>query len=258
MGGEALKMKRLNSDWEKIARTYGLLKHNFALAPFHISAKELKEATNNREPRLLCYHNTRSDRPRIFQDVGLFILPVKNGHYAILRGEGFVDLPPIEEETLLYSSSLDFSLETSRVGDSEMQHLDYAYATSLLRTFLEDRTLLLTIRGRKRTPEFAFRASGHELFARGVQTEVDGGYEGRTQIVLVEAKNRGHDNMNIRQMYYPFRQWSAVSKKPVKIVFFENDGGCYKFWHFVFLDPIRFNSLHLVEKAKYRIVDENV
>ena len=35
-------------------------------------------------------------------------------------------------------------LDTSQIGNSEMQHLDYAYASSLVRTFLEDETLVLT------------------------------------------------------------------------------------------------------------------
>jgi len=47
-------------------------------------------------------------------------------------------------------------LDTTEIGDSEMQHLDYAYASSLIRTFTEDPSLVLTIRGRKYTPEFEF------------------------------------------------------------------------------------------------------
>ncbi len=38
-------------------------------------------------------------------------------------------------------------LDTTEIGDSEMQHLDYAYAASLIRTFTEDPSLVLTIRG---------------------------------------------------------------------------------------------------------------
>ncbi len=38
-----------------------------------------------------------------------------------------------------------------------MQHLDFAYASSLIRTFMEDDTLVLTIRGRKYTPELLLK-----------------------------------------------------------------------------------------------------
>ena len=78
-----------------------------------------------------------------------FLLPVKNGYYNIIKGEGYVDIPEIKKEVEFYSSKLDFQLDTSKIGDSEMQHLDYAYAASLIRTFMDDPSLVLTIRGRK-------------------------------------------------------------------------------------------------------------
>lgn len=248
-------MKKIDKDWVKIADRYNLLNHDFANAPFSISSKQLKEATNNREPRLLCYHSSREDRPIIFQELGLFILPVRNGHYVVLKGEGFVDLPPIIKEPEIYKAKLEFPLETLLTGDSEMQPLDYAFASNLIRHFLNEKTIYLTVRGRKRTPEFAFHAGGHEIFVRGVQTEIDGGYESRTQIVLVEAKNNGKDSMNIRQIFYPYRHWTSVSKKPVKAVFFERIDDCYSFWQYVFLDPLEFNSIHLVKSARYNIVE---
>ena len=75
-------------------------------------------------------------------------------------------------------------LDTAQVGDSEMQHLDYAYAASLIRAFIDDNSLVLTIRGRKYTPEFDFYISKHRLQVQSAQTEVDAGYEGTSQVVL--------------------------------------------------------------------------
>jgi hypothetical protein len=43
-----------------------------------------------------------------------------------------------------------------------MQHLDFAYASSLIRTFLQDDSLVLTIRGRKYTPKFEFHAGAYK------------------------------------------------------------------------------------------------
>lgn len=107
--------------------------------------------------RILCKQDSRQDRPDIFIENNLFLLPVKNGKYAIIQGEGYVDIPEINSAAKIYTSKLDFKLETSEIGNSEMQHLDFAYAASLLRTFLNDDTLVLTIRGRKYTPQFSFR-----------------------------------------------------------------------------------------------------
>ena len=111
----------------------------------------------------------------MFRDKGIFILPVKNGRYIIIKGEGYLDIPPIESPVLKYESSFGFPLETARVGNSEMQHLDSAYAYSLIRQFVGDDSLVLTIRGRKYTPEFNFHVGEFPVTAKSVQTEVDGG-----------------------------------------------------------------------------------
>ena len=57
----------------------------------------------------------------------------------------------------------------------------------------------------------------------GVQTEVDAGYEGKNQIVLIEAKNFDASNIIIRQLYYPYRQWQSKTKKKVVTLFFDKD-----------------------------------
>ena len=105
-----------------------------------------------------------------------------------------INIPKIKTPVKEYNSKLDFQLDTSKVGNSEMQHLDFAYASSLIRTFMEDSTLVLTIRGRKYTPEFSFQVGKQKLEVSGVQTEVDAGYEGKNKIVLVEAKNSSTNN----------------------------------------------------------------
>ena len=89
-----------------------------------------------------------------------------------------MDIPSITSPLIDYRSSFPFDLETSRVGDSEMQHLDYAYALSLIRHFAKDDSLVLTIRGRKYTANFNFLAGGRRIEVDSVQTEVDAGYEG--------------------------------------------------------------------------------
>lgn len=77
-----------------------------------------------------------------------------------------------------------------------MQHLDFAYASSLIRTFMNDPSLVLTIRGRKYTPEFYFYVNDQKINVSSVQTEIDAGYEGEKKIVLVEAKNKKIDKCN--------------------------------------------------------------
>lgn len=60
-----------------------------------------------------------------------------------------------------------------------MQHLDFAYASSLIRTFLEDEYLFLTIRGRK------YSGKGH-TYRRITRSE-----EGRSRTKSISEKNIG-------------------------------------------------------------------
>ncbi len=250
--------------WNKIFHDYNIISHDFDNGPFEISADQIKAScmgftqTGEKEPRILCKQDTRSDRPSAFVRKGLFILPKHNGQYYILKGEGYVDVPDIVTPIQNYHSKLDFELESSKVGDSEMQFLDFAYANSLIRTFMNDPSLVLTIRGRKYTPEFTCHAGNNELEISSVQTEVDAGYEGRTSIVLIEAKNFSASNVIIRQLYYPFRQWTENTNKTVYPVFFEKrviDGeNIFYIWQFQFADIEDYNSIQLVKSGRYRII----
>jgi hypothetical protein len=185
----------------------------------------------------------------------LFLLPVRNGIYVILEGEGYVDIPEIASKTEIYRSKLDFELKTSYIGDSEMQHLDFAYASSLIRSFMNDTTLVLTIRGRKYTPRFDFTAGKYnqKITVESVQTEVDAGYEGRTQVVLIEAKNSQTKNTIIRQLYYPYRQWRHHTSKKVNVLFFEKRGNIYSLWNYEFSDTNNYGSIKLLNSAQYEI-----
>lgn len=246
--------------WNAIFERYNIGEHNFDAEPFKISGDQIKDAcrhlqsTSEREVRILCKQDTRESRPLAFVERGLFILPVKNGHYVIVKGEGYVDVPAIETPPCEYHSSFPFQLDTTQVGDSEMQHLDRAYALSLIRHFAKDDTLVLTIRGRKYTSAFNFMAGEFDIAVESVQTEVDGGYEGEEQVVLVEAKSGKSKNTIIRQIYYPFRQWQMHTDKRVSTLFFQRTkNNEYHIWHFGFDDPNDYNSIRLLNSARYSI-----
>lgn len=250
-----------DKSWKKIFTDHGVTRHDFAKGPFYLSAAQIKRScqqfkeTSEKEVRILCKQDTRSDRPSVFIENNLFILPVRNGHYALIQGEGYIDIPPIEDRTLQYTSKLPFDLETSRVGNSEMQHLDFAYASSIIRTFMQDDSLVLTIRGRKYTPAFSFRAGNHKIDVAAVQTEVDAGYEGKDRVVLIEAKQQGITDTIIRQLYYPFRQWSEHTSKKVDTLFFckSSTGNRYMVWHYGFSDAGDYNSIKLIKAQTFEI-----
>lgn len=248
--------------WQKIFDDYKVLEHDFNETPFPLSAAQIKRScqkfkeTGEKEVRILCKQDSREDRPEVFIKNNLFLLPVKNGFYNIIKGEGYIDIPPINNEIVVYSSKLDFPLVTAKIGDSEMQHLDYAYATSLIRSFTENPSLVLTIRGRKYTPNFDFCVGRQLIKVSSVQTEVDAGYEGKNQIVLIEAKNFSTTNVIIRQLYYPYRQWQSQTNKKVITLFFDKEKSqdIYSIWQFEFENPHDYNSIRLVKSGKFKIL----
>lgn len=255
-------MSKNNQSWQKIFDDLQILKHDFNKAPFAINAEQIKlcvkdfAKTSQKEVRVLCKQDSREERPQIFIDNELFILPVKNGEYIICKGDGYVDIPPICDKAMDYTSKLDFELKSAQIGDSEMQHLDYAYASSLIRSFLQDDSLVLSIRGRKYTPKFEFSTNLYKnISVVSVQTEVDSGFEGRSKIVLVEAKNSHTTNVIIRQLYYPMRQWQIHTQKEVVTLFFEKRGAEFLLWEFGFKNILDYNSIFLKQSAKFKILN---
>ena len=83
--------------WKKIWDDKMLDLHNFDESPIEITASEIKRScqnfteTHDKEVRILCKQDKRDDRPKIFKDKGVFLLPKKNGSYYIIKGEGYVD-----------------------------------------------------------------------------------------------------------------------------------------------------------------------
>lgn len=215
-----------NRAWEAIFDFYTIHEHDFK-TPFYISADEIRnatrqfKATRDREPRLICKHDTRESRPQLFQDKNLFLLPIKNGQYAILRGEGYVDIPPIDTAPEKYISQLDYELDTVKVGNSEMQHIDYAYAASLIRSVMDDDSLVLTIRGRKYTPAFKAKISGYNLNIKSISIDISSVYEGRNQVVIIQNVKPFITNLSIASIYFKYLMFQKLVKKNVRLTLIE-------------------------------------
>ncbi len=253
-----------SKSWEAIFEQYKINAHDFDYSPFTLSAADIKKAcqkfekTSEKEPHILCKQDCRESRPDIFKKNELFILPIKNGKYSIIKGEGYVDLPNIKSNIENYNSELDFTLDTLKIRNSTIQDLDYAYACGLIHSFTGDSSLFLTKRGRKYTPPFSFKVGAHTIETESVQIEVDAGYEGGTQNVLVEAQNNNEDNIIIRQLYYPYCQWKEHTQKDIAIVLFNKVDDVYYLRQFKFSDPDDYNSIVQIKARRFYILCPNI
>lgn len=240
--------------WERLFTELSL-EERLSAGPVRITADEIK-ALSGREPRLMTKFDTRESRPaRLARHT---LLPLTNGSYALLRGDGYADVPETPRVKFWTPPDLRRSLLTlpwQSGPSSESQALDMAMATGLLQDFLSDPDARLTIRGRLRAPRFEFEfdsdAGPSTLTVDGVQVEVDSGLEGHA-IHLVEAKLGARTNFHIRQLYYPMRMWSAlVPDKPVTTVFLSWSNRCFSLRSFAFAPIERYHAARLIAAVDY-------
>src|SRR5690606_27362893 len=129
--------------------------------------------------------------------------------------------------------------------------LDFAYLSSLLPAFCGDPGMRLTLRGRLFSGDFGFRTpvDGIPVGVSRVQIEVDAGYEGDEGIYLVEAKQGRRDDFHIRQLWYPYLNWAARTRKRVVPIFFAYSNGQYFLTEFAFGGE--FGELSVVKTKAY-------
>ena len=226
----------------------------------YVTANALKEITN-REPRLLAKQDTLSQRPSGFKKNNISIFPVRNGEYILFSDPDeksyykFSD-SDLELSTELYYSQLNLrQFDTYPGGQylSESQAIDFAYISSLLKTITGEKKLDLVIRGRMFSGNFGFSLPevNHRVGVSRVQIEVDAGYESETSIYLIEAKVGKRDDFHIRQLYYPFLEWSNRSVKRIVPIFMVYTNTKYYFYEFNFSPD--FGAIQLVRRLCYSV-----
>jgi hypothetical protein len=208
-----------------------------------VSADDLKRF-GGREPRLMAKLDTISSLPEVFRNNALTIFPTRNGEYAIFSDPEFKTYFTLAESSYpttieMYQPRVDLRTFDAFPGLqrlNESQALDFALVSSLLRHVTNDSGLNLVIRGRTYSGRFDFALpnSSKRVQVEGVQIEVDGGYESGDVIVLVEAKIGRRVDFNMRQLYYPYLEWSARSSKRIVPLFLVVTNGLFYFFEIKF------------------------
>ncbi len=200
-----------------------------------ISAKQINEI-GKREARLMAKFDTKESLPELFKKHGLNITAVSNGSYMIFKDtyhESFLKLPDYSKLTpQKLKPQLDFSLETLMFNAkmSESNAIDFAHHSKVLSVYSGEDDLRLTTRGRFFSDSFSLNLNGiGEVKIKGVQIEVDAGYEGLEQFLIIEAKSSTRESFNIRQLYYPFKHFQTKTKKKIRPLLLSFSNGVYYF-----------------------------
>ena len=110
-----------------------------------LSAEEIK-SISGREPRLMVKFDTREYRPDTLKKADCTVLPVRNGQYIVVRGDGYVRVPEVLKVRTIDSSRFERLQTLPRSCKSESQVIDVAAASGILEQFVEETGLILSRR----------------------------------------------------------------------------------------------------------------
>lgn len=247
---------KLNECWNAIEEEYAFVELVNEKGSFQITADQIKE---HREPRLVTKFDHENDLPDIFRDNNLSILPVRRGTYLISKMKTFQNVDGTFDDKVRYMPIPPYLESICPDGiSSEAVALNAAYSAGIIENFLDEEELVPTISGRQGSGCFNFRISaGTEgdipISVSNTQIEIDAGYEGLGSLALVEAKMGLAQDFMLRQLYYPFRTWSAKIEKPVRPIFLTFTNSMFYLFEYEFSDPMVYNSARIKKSARYSI-----
>jgi hypothetical protein len=212
---------------------------------------------NQFEPRLLCYQSSDRDRPEIFKQYGLCILPIKNGTYLLTKNNIYskLDYSQIGEKIF----ARDTSSTILSLGKSETSLIDNMRYSGIFEYILEEPiTHGPLLNGRHRISIPSMKLGEKTISISGVQYETDACFETLNKILIIECKASAKEipSFNIRQLFFPYtavRQHNNHHKEIV-CAFIHEISNQIHVWTYDFTDPLAMESIELKKKFIFKII----
>ena len=255
-----------NRAWNELIDKYDILNKIEIEGKFIIKADQIKEF---REPRLMAKWDSSESLPKVFIDNNINILPISRSSYILGNFNLYHPLANIMEQSkkILYFNLPDY-YETINEENitSETMAINAMKISGILEDFLninKEDPLTMTFNGRRVTGKFNFRIDGfngkiHYLSVNNAQYEIDGGFENRNFIVILEAKNTINKDFNVRQLYYPYRSWIERIKKPIRLVFSVYSNSIYRLFEYKFKNKDNYSSIILLNQKNYSLQNTEI
>jgi hypothetical protein len=230
---------------------------------FNIAATQIKECgktwkgtKSQFEPRLFAYQTSDESRPEIFKKLGLYILPVKNGSYILIKTNVYMSLDYSHVDP--FPIARDTSSTMLQLGDSETSLIDnlrYSGVFERPEILGEQITHGPLMNGRHRIAA-EFSIGNNKLSISGVQYETDGCYESKNHILIIEGKSTKCKTFNIRQLYFPYREAMRLSsgKKKVACLFIHSLNDVIHIWKYDFTDVNVMDSIRMTGHYAYKFI----
>ena len=244
--------------WNQIFEKYAILEHIKNDGKYEITSKTINEF---REARLMTKFDNASQLPLIFSEHKLSILPITRGSYVIAPMDTFCQFPTLDHSTEITYINFPETIQSlsPETITSEALALNAAYLSGIFKDFIDDENLFPTVSGKMSSQTFNFKIMNlltkneMHLAVDKALIEIDAGYEGVENLLILEAKNHVADDFIIRQLYYPFRRLleSGIHKN-IRTVFMVYTNNTFHLYEYIFSDPSRYNSLQLKNFKRYR------
>ena len=252
-----------NEAWIKILNDYYIVKEIDEKGYFCITSKTINQY---REARLMAKWDTFESLPKVLKDNGINILPINNRAYVLGRFDLYKDLPEFKTGSTNIKTVTVPYFETINIDsiNSESNAINVLLITDILSDFLNENSPIQTFNGRMGSGVFDFNINTIDknnylnISVESAQIEIDAGFETKESVTIMEAKNVINNNMNIRQLYYPFRLWSNKVRKPIRNVFSIYSNKVYKLLEYEFTDPHDFSSIQLIKESNYSLEDTTI
>jgi len=247
----------INDSWQLLFERHAILEQVAQYGSFEISARQINTV---REARLMAKFDESHNLPPIFRSHNLTILPISRGSYTIGPYTTFQALDYADHTTSLRPIRIP-SLDTLQANDihSEAEALLFLRNSGIWAEICGDTQVYATLQGRRASGHFQFTIARTTpprhatITVDNAQIEIDAGYETSTQVFLCEAKNRPVSELNIRQLYYPYRFAQTLTSKPIIPISVIYSNYTFFVTRFTVNDPHDFNSLTVSARYAYTI-----
>ena len=251
-----------NEAWKALFEKYPIAETVEKEGTFSIQADQIREF---REPRLMAKWDSSDSLPEVLRKHKINILPDSRTSYVLGDFLLYQEIPELSEHVtqMTHIEMPDYeSIDVNNIN-SEANAIHGLILSGILDDFLGEGRNDATFDGRMGTGVFDFRVDtvrgvSQSIHVENAQCEIDGGFENRNSVVIMEAKNVVHPDFHIRQLYYPYRIWRTRVKKPIRLLFCVYSNMIYRLFEYRFRDPENYSSIELVQMKNYSLQDTSI
>ena len=251
-----------NEAWKVLFDKYKIAEAVAREGVFRIRADQIREF---REPRLMAKWDSSDSLPDVLRKQKINILPDSRTSYVLGDFLLYQEIPELTEHVtrMTHVDMPDYeSIDINNIN-SEANAIHGLTLSGILDDFLGEGRNAETFNGRMGTGTFDFRVDTvrgvpARIHVENAQCEIDGGFENRSSVVIMEAKNVVHKDFHVRQLYYPYRLWRTKVRKPIRLVFCVYSNMIYRLFEYRFRDPEDYSSIELVRTKNYSLQDTSI